>query len=378
MTRRLRYRALAAACAAAATGLALLPAPAAVADSPSDVGWWSRVQTPAPPPGVAPPPTIPAPPPPIVPEGGLVVAMGPYSEVPNPEQPPTSPFAPVAIAALRFSVDEGASGTLSLALADGYDADGPNQQNHPPFLVDACVPDSTALPWDAPAGGANGRWEDRPVADCSSFSVPAEIGEDGTRLTWELPAQFQYPEGFFDVILVPRGIPDPQDPAKVVGAPFVLVFEAPDDQALVTEGGFSEDEGEFGGDFGDLSGDDFFGDDSFAVDDFGFAGEFGASDFGGFEASGSGVTGGGGRRPNRFQPAVGVPAVDDRVERVLAVSILLALAVGMWWIGGQPVRPPRLLGSLGSGASAPVATGIRAGGVGRFTRPRRGSPPRLS
>lgn len=301
-----------------------------------------------------------------------MVAMAAYSDVPDPANPPP-PVAPVAIAALRFSVPEGAESTLSLSLADGYDADGPPQSPHPPFLVDACVPDISATPWDPPAG-ANGRWEDRPVADCSSFSVSSTVEEDGQRLGWILPPQFQISEGVLDVVLVPRGVPDPQDDAKAVATPFTLVFDPPDEQTLFTEGGVDEEaafEGEdFAADFG-------LTDDGSSFDEFGFVDDFTATDFEGtFDEIPAGRTGTA-TLPRRFRPAVGVPAIDDRVERVLAVAVLFALATALWWIGGQPVRPPRLLGSVGSGAAVAPVSDAHTGGVGRFARSRVGRPPRL-
>lgn len=342
------------------------------AQSPDDSGWWSRAQTPTTPPGVAPPPTVPAPPTQVVPEGGLVVAMAAYSDVPDPANPPP-PVAPVAIAALRFSVPEGAESTLSLSLADGYDADGPPAAPHPPFLVDACVPDISVPPWDPPAG-ANGRWEDRPVADCSSFSVSSTVEEDGQRLGWVLPPQFQVSEGLLDVILVPRGVPDPQDAAKAVPVAFTLVFDPPDEQTLFTEGGVEEE--------AELEADDFAADfglteDGSVFDEFGFVDDFTATDLEGiFDENVAAGRTGTATGPRRFRPAVGVPAIDDRVERVLAVAVLFALATALWWIGGQPVRPPRLLGSVGSGAPAAVPDS-HTGGVGRFARSRVGRPPQL-
>ena len=355
---------------------AVLPSSAG-AEAPDDIGWWSRAQTPTTPAGVPPPPTIPAPPPQAVPEGGLFVAMGTYSDAPDPAQPP-SPVAPIAIAALRFTVPEGSEATLSLGLAEGYDADGPPQAPHPPFLVDACVPDTNAIAWDPPAG-ANGRWEDRPIADCDSVSAPSTVEEDGQRMSWELTSQFQVTEGVLDVILIPRGIPDPQNPAKAVGFPFGLAFSPPDEQALMTEGGVEEEA------FGEGGSDDF----GFAIDEGDFGGDLGFEDL---SATGFGddfgvdtgfsddtVAGAGGRTGRRAQPVASVPAIDDRIERVMAVAVLFALIVGLWWIGSEPVRAPRLLGSVGSGASVTLTPeGASRGGVGRFSRARSGRPPRLS
>ena len=61
----------------------------------------------------------------------------------------------------------------------------------------------------------------------------------------------------------------------------------------------------------------------------------------------------------------------------MAVALLGLLAVALWWIGGQPVRAPRLLGSLGAGAPTAAVAEVKTGGIGRFARVRDGSAPRL-
>ena len=66
----------------------------------------------------------------------------------------------------------------------------------------------------------------------------------------------------------------------------------------------------------------------------------------------------------------------------MAVSVLLTMGVALWYVGGQPSRAPRLLGSLGSASAAPAAapigaSPIRSGGIGRFAKPRSGPPRRL-
>jgi hypothetical protein len=78
------------------------------------------------------------------------------------------------------------------------------------------------------------------------------------------------------------------------------------------------------------------------------------------------------RAPNRITSANPIPVSraskdSGRGQRILAAILLFALAGVLWWFGSGPTRPPRLLGSIGSGAEH-VPT-VR--GVGRFARPRK-------
>ena len=67
-----------------------------------------------------------------------------------------------------------------------------------------------------------------------------------------------------------------------------------------------------------------------------------------------------------------------RAQRAVALGVLLAMVAAVWWFGGQPVRSPRLLGPLGGrGGAATPGVYVRAGGIGRFARPRAKPPTRL-
>jgi hypothetical protein len=77
-----------------------------------------------------------------------------------------------------------------------------------------------------------------------------------------------------------------------------------------------------------------------------------------------------GRIVNPFSPDA------SRADRMMAVGILLLMGTGLWWVGGMPLRGPRLLGSLGHGRATDEPP-VSNGGIGRFARLRTGRPPRL-
>lgn len=347
------------------------------AEEPNEYGYWTKAQTPASPnPSVPTAPTIPvAPPEQAVPEGGLLVALGPTTSTPDPAQPP-GPAEPAAVSALRFFVEEGSEATLSLTVAEGQDGDGPSQQNTPAYQIDACTIDSTAPSWDAPEGA--GRWEDRPTWDCDSVSTPAELEEDGQKYTWNLGGAFEVGGGVIDVVLVPRGVQDPNNPTAVQPVPFTLAFEAPDSQTLLV---VPPPESAGGGN----GGEDDFDIEEFSFDGFGSDETF--DDFGpgsGMIEGGDGGTGGSEPpsprlldNPRVARPIAATPApLDSRTERIMAVSLLLMIGTALWWVGGTPTRAPQLLGSLGD-RSRPLSAGEATSGLGRFSRPRSGRPPRI-
>lgn len=349
---------------------AVAPGGPAVADEPADYGYWSKAQTPdSPSPSIPSPPTVPvAPPDQVVPANGMYVALAATTSQPDPTQVP-SPAEPAAVSALRFFVEPGSPAILSLTVAEGQDANGREEQNHPAFVVDACAVDFAAPAWDAPEGA--GRWEDRPVWDCEATSTPSIVEEDGTRLTWDLGSAFEVFEGQIDVVLVPRGVEDPTSPNGVQPVPFQLGFEPPDDQTLTVEVLDTGGEEELGGEEFTLDSLDLEGLGDFALGD---------DTFGLIDDPTAAVEDGGseprrGTRPIRPIGRAPIP-LDSRGDRILAVSLLFLLGAGLWWVGGSPVRAPRLLGSL-AGPAAAAPSRVTTGGVGRFTRPRTGRPPRL-
>lgn len=76
-----------------------------------------------------------------------------------------------------------------------------------------------------------------------------------------------------------------------------------------------------------------------------------------------------------FSPAAALapPLNDSRATRIVAVGLLLGIGLALFWFGGQPVRAPRMIGTLGGRMTpAVVAAGPahQVRGIGRFARPR--------
>jgi hypothetical protein len=118
--------------------LALAPVGVAGAESPTAVGWWSQDPTAA-----------------EQPDGGFQVAA--------------AGGQPVSIAALRFTVPDGATtGTLELQEAEGGVVS-------PATALQACP---TADQWEPANPGA---FEDAPEADCTA---PIDLTRDEATLTW--------------------------------------------------------------------------------------------------------------------------------------------------------------------------------------------------
>jgi hypothetical protein len=65
-------------------------------------------------------------------------------------------------------------------------------------------------------------------------------------------------------------------------------------------------------------------------------------------------------------------------QQAIALGMLGAIALSLWWFGGEQARAPRLLGSLGEGVHVDdPGLYVRTGGIGRFARPRTRPPKRL-
>jgi hypothetical protein len=261
-------------------------------------------------------------------------------------------------------VPEGAEGLLTLQIL--------SRQSSTPGGVDpgagAVLACAATSPWD---GVQNGRGDQGPTYDCSS----AATGQlNGDQLVFELPSGLVNDSLTYDLVLVPTGT-----------QPYTMGIEHPTDTSMLIT---NADELAPSSDF--AASDDFSTfedpltsfDESFS--DFGadvsadFAGDFSSPDT--FATSGLGR--GGARSPQLAVPAASLrnPFRPDasRGERVLAMTLLMAIGAALWWFGGQQQRLPRLLGSLGGGTAVEVTAAAPLGGIGRFARPRgTGRAPRL-
>jgi hypothetical protein len=359
--------------AAPVVGAQEAPTPTVILDR---YGWWSKAQavpstTPpvtAPttgPTGVTllPPQPTPAPAqgnvptPPTAPSDGLYLASDPQ---PNDVAGVTSDPAagPTALGAVRYVVDEGADAVLKLTM-------NPVQDLPAGASILAC---QITGGWEAMQ---NGSYDRRPPYDCNTATTGVV---EGDTVTFNLPAYLQHDPGAFDVALIPQS---PQQP-------FQVGFSAPTERSLTITSDPLLDEA--------LATDDVPTDDSSYADLTADSGTFtGVDDLSAtsyadsFVPSAASTATPHARPPVRRRPQLAVPAGAlrnpfrkdaGRGERLMAVSLLLLIAGALWWVGGAPARPPRLLGSLAGAPSAPVDD-VRMGGVGRFSRPRPpGRPPR--
>lgn len=407
MYRRGIARIVAATLLLGATGLASsLPAfgQAAPADGSSGTtqaplllqyGWWNKAQQSPTGGGGAPlPPNAPAdgiyvayepagapPPAPLV--GVVGIIDGTTATVGGTVAHAPDPTGPAAFGAVQFSVPEFSEGILTLK----YKPTSSSQ----PGGVNTNAGDLFACPvstrWDPVQ---NGRYESAPKYDCT---IGVKAAYSGDTVVFTLPSALSS-AGLFDLALVPgASLTTSTQPAQE--QPYTLSVFAPSDASLMltsvpesaatTEEFDSSSFEDPAAAFDTSGGEDF----STTVDEFTTEG---ATSFGNdFGSSFSSTEGGVVRKTHTSTTAgrrvVAVPASAglvnpfrpdaSRAERMMAVAILLALVVGLWWIGGQPLRPPRLLGSLGTGQTVETAA-LSTGGIGRFAKVRSAlRPPRL-
>jgi hypothetical protein len=182
----------------AGSALGLDPVTAAGGASVTDSGWWWRLR---------PSPDVPVPPPPNVDEGQLLVQGAPEGAL--------------ALAAIAATLPEGqANPVLTLAVADGGDTGGAQA------VVLACQAGS---PW---TGGDAGAWPDRPQPACES-GVVGERSPDGA--TWSFAVAALQFGANLNVVIVPGTVEG--QPAGASGSTFSLVFEAPGPASIETAEG---------------------------------------------------------------------------------------------------------------------------------------------
>ena len=336
-------------------------------------GWWNKAQQ-------SPAGGNPTPPPPNAPADGIyilygptgapapTVVTGPLGAVPPPPDPvDTRPLGPEAFGAVRYSVPPGAEASLTLK----YTPTSSSQPGGASTVgqLSAC-PVSSA--WDPVQ---NGRYDAAPVYDCAN-GVAASVA--GDTVTFTLPAALAI-DGVFDLALVPLGT-QPYDLAiQPPSSESMTLTSVPEPEPM--DEAFDPGEFEDPAAFSEPTFDE--GATTFTADDFGsttfedFVPTEAPAEFTAPVATGS-VT----PVPRQVAAPAGnfINPLDpnaSRPERLMAVGLLLLLAAGLWWVGGKPTRPPRLLGSLGSGEVAAVGA-ADARGIGRFSRVRTGPrPPRL-
>jgi hypothetical protein len=334
-------------------GLALAPvvpatfgaAPGATLDA---AGWWNRNQAlpiQGDPTGLGVLPPAEVPPPPTVPEDGLHVA--------------NDASGASAIAAVRYKIDGQAGGTLTLRLAEGSTLTGTEE-------IVAC-----------PVQGGfeaaqNGRWDAKPSYDEAACILAATPTEAGDGLTFDVPATMASALGDISVVVVPApgsttpfslAFARPADGDFVVTTPVVA---APASGGAVSSPAPAYSPGTPVYSAPQPSSPSFSAPSSPAV-------AAPAADAGG-EATPS--------IPTTPTVAAIEAAEESRAPQLVAILTLLLVGAALWWLGSQPQRAPRLLGSVGGAASreadVPVAAATaRPRGVGRFARIRTAAPNRL-
>jgi len=337
--------------AAATLGLYAAPASAA-AVAPEDQGWWSEAQQ-----APSPAPTVP-----------INQATGSNLMIGN------DPSGANAMAAVRYNVPgtidgepvdaSTASGTLTLQVAANGTVGTP--------VVEACPIISS---WQSAQGG---EWASRPKYTCAT-SAKGAFSADATAVTFKLTPNLQARPGVFDLAIVP-------DPANQT--PFSVQFTAPGQSSLTVQASSGGATGDDSAAAGSSTNDAGAGDLSSA----GVPGDFSGAAPGlsvapdgtplpadtATTAAGAGASSG---APTQTvvlaTPARGFS--DKRGQRAMGFVLLVLLGLSLWWFGGQPVRKPRLLGSLGpsEGSDEQEPVVVDSGGIGRFARPRSQRPPRL-
>lgn len=213
MTKR-RLSRLALVLVALGAGLLAQPSPAGAA-SVSKSGWWYRTSQPTsalpavaqPPGGIVPDnPTDPVAPPTVA-EGSLLVEG--------------TPEGATAIAGITYALTPGES-SPTLTITPSSSSNTPDDS-----IILACAP---SLQWTAPEPSP-GRWQDKPLVDCNR-SVNGILNADGT-WTFALQPLIAYADATeLDLVLVPGVVST--TPAGNVGSAFSLSFSVAEGAVLTS------------------------------------------------------------------------------------------------------------------------------------------------
>lgn len=359
----------------------LLTTPA-TADAPDATGWWARwaVATPSTPntvtpPGAGQPVAVPQPPRQpeetrLVPPGGLYVAAEPTSETQPPPppgagvQPPSTPYRPTGVSAVRLAVDDTmALGELVLEI-DVHPESGQRKVQGTP-AIRACP---AQYVWTPEEGGPI---DSAPPSDCANGLSFAAVTETEVRI----PVGNLVRDGMLNIVLEP-----------LPTSAFQVVFNKPTDQSIVVTrfpkgddvpAGFEEYVGfDSGPAFETTTGTSG----SFAFGDLSLPPPLATLTPSAPPAAG----------PSRAVPASSLPTMRrlplvSRTPRVVAAMVLVGLMLIYLGLLQQPGRLPQLLGPFASvlpnrrdaERRPAVSPAELPQGVGRFARVRTGPAPRL-
>ena len=274
------------------------------------------------------------------------------------------PTGPNAIAAVRFvvpgTIDDApvdpssVSATLTLKVA-------PNTTIGTPAVV-ACPVLGT---WQPASAGA---WSTRPAYNCDRSAAATASGDS---MVFKLDPSLQATSGRYDLALVP---------APTNQAPFSVQFLPPAGDSLALGSGApaaGAGESEPAPDTEPLP---VTPDTSAASVPLGGSPSFAVGGPLPVEPAPEATPGARASTPraNSLLPGPLRRASTKRSQQAIALVMLALIVLALWWFGGEQVRAPRLLGSLGEGVQVEDPNVyVRSGGIGRFARPRTGPPARL-
>jgi hypothetical protein len=288
------------------------------------------------------------------------------STVPAPTVAQPHPLGPTAYGAVRFTVPDGAETELTLHIVSKQNTTPGGQDLSTAGIVFGCLVSTPG--W---AAAQNGRYDQAPKYDCSSANQGTISGD---AVTFTFPSGMVQ-DGTLDVAIVGSGT-----------QPFQMALDKPTDSSVVVTNADALASDVVTADAALPSPDATFEDPAAAsIDTASVPLDTGLTSDVPLTADQSALpsvsVGGTRTRPqiavnagrivNPFSPDA------SRADRIMAVAILLLMGTGLWWVGGLPMRGPRLLGSLGGGRTTEADDAVAPGGIGRFVRARTGRPPRL-